>query len=121
MAAELLTDLSRATDANGNPLPGAKWYFYATGTTTPMTTYANAALSVEHSNPVVADGGGKFPAIYFDGAIQYRAVLKDANDVTIPNSDIDPVNLGSGVALSDVFDDGLWNPAAPLIDDGAWG
>lgn len=121
MGAELLTDLSRATDANGNPLPGAKWYFYATGTTTPMTVYTNAALSIEHANPVVADGGGKFPAIYFDSAAQYRAVLKDANDNPIPNSDIDPVNLGGGAAGSEVIDDGLWNPASPLIDDGDWG
>ena len=46
MAAELLTDASRALDANGNPFSGAKWYFYATGTLTPQAVYADAGLSV---------------------------------------------------------------------------
>lgn len=121
MAAELLTDLSRATDANGNPLPGARWYFYASGTTTPMTVYANAALSIDHPHPVVADAGGRFPAIYFNSAVQYRGVLKDGNDATLTNGDIDPINTGGGAAIAEILDDGLWNPDAPLIDDGAWG
>ena len=73
MAAELLTDLSRATDSNANPLSGARWFFYATGTTTPQATYTTAALSVAHPNPVVADAGGQFPAIYFDSSLVYRS------------------------------------------------
>lgn len=92
MAAELLTDLSRATDANSSPLPGAEWYFYATGTTTPQSVYTTAALSVEHANPVVADSGGQFAPIYFNAGLQYRGVLKTAGGVTL--KDIDPINMG---------------------------
>lgn len=92
MAAELLTDLSRATDANSNPLAGAKWYFYATGTTTPLSVYTTAALNVAHANPVVADSGGQFAPIYFDAEQIYRGVLKTAAGATL--RDIDPINPG---------------------------
>lgn len=93
MAAELLTDASRALDANANPFAGAKWYFYATGTLTPQSVYTTAALSVAHANPVVADAGGKFPPIYFDASLQYRGILEnDSGTTTI--YDIDPINSG---------------------------
>ena len=97
MSAELLTDASRALDANASPLSGAKWYFYVTATTTPQSVYTTAALNIAHSNPVVADAGGKFAPIYFDGEISYRGVLKDADDNTI--QDIDPINPALGAIL----------------------
>lgn len=94
MAAELLTDASRATDANSTPYSGAKWYFYATGGLTPQSVYTSASLATPHANPVVADAGGLFAPIYFDSALQYRGVLKDASGaVTI--HDIDPINAGA--------------------------
>ena len=89
--AELLTDASRALDANASPLSGALWYFYATGTTTPQAVYTTAALNVAHANPVVADAGGKFAPIYFDSELSYRGILKTAAGA--PVQDIDPINL----------------------------
>jgi hypothetical protein len=80
----------RATDANGNNLPGALLYFYRSGTTTPATVYSSNSLNTALSNPVVADSGGMFPNIFLDDAVLYRAVLKTAGGVTI--KDIDPVN-----------------------------
>ena len=94
MAAELLTDASRALDANGNPFSGAKWYFYATGTLTPQSVYTTAALSVPHANPVVADSGGKFAPIYLDASLQYRGILENASGTTTIY-DIDPINDGT--------------------------
>lgn len=91
MAAALLTDLSRATDPNGSPLSGAKYYFYATGTSTPLSVYTTAALTTPHSNPVVADAGGKFPPIFLDLDALYRGVLKSA-DSALTIYDIDPIN-----------------------------
>lgn len=93
MAAELLTDASRALDANANPYSGAKWFFYQSGTSTPQSVYTTSALNTTHSNPVEADAGGKFAPIYFDTTLQYRGVLKSADEVTTIY-DIDPINSG---------------------------
>lgn len=93
MAAERLTDLPRATDSNSDPLSGAQWFFYATGTLTPQSVYTTSALSVAHPNPVVADAGGQFAPIYFDASLEYRGILKDADGTTI--RDIDPINAGT--------------------------
>jgi hypothetical protein len=87
----------RALDANGNPISGATWTFYLSGTTTLTPVYTSNALSTALSNPVVADSGGKFANIFLDNAISYRAVLKDSGGSTI--KDIDPVN-GSGTNLA---------------------
>lgn len=98
MAAEILSDLSRATDSNSSPLAGAGWYFYVTETLTPLPTYTTAALTIEHEHPVVADAGGLFPAIYFDASKQYRGILRDAGGSTL--RDIDPINGGVVASLS---------------------
>ncbi len=93
MAAEILSDVSRAADANNSPYSGAKWFFYDTGTTTPVTTYTDAALTTAHANPVVADSGGEFAPIYFDAGSQYRGILKNS-DESVTLKDIDPINTG---------------------------
>jgi hypothetical protein len=89
-----------ATDANNLALSGAKWYFYVTGTTTPTSVYTTSALSVAHANPVVADSGGSFAPIYLDPAVTYRAILKTALGVTVPNGDIDPYSPGVGITAT---------------------
>ena len=93
MAAELLTDASRATDSNSNPYAGATWNFYATGTLTPQAVYADAGLAVSLGSVVTADAGGKFVPIYFNAALLYRGILKSA-DGAVTIYDIDPVNSG---------------------------
>lgn len=96
MAAELFTLSSRALDANGNTLAGAQLAFYVTGTSTPATVYSSSALTTPLTNPVTADSGGLFPAIYLDPGVTYRAILKSSAGVTL--SDIDPI--GSTLASS---------------------
>ena len=93
MAAELLTDASRALDANGNPFSGAKWYFYATGTLTPQAVYADAGLNTSLGAVVTADAGGRFVPIYLDSALRYRGILENATGTTTIY-DIDPINSG---------------------------
>lgn len=91
--AELFTLPARATDSNNATLSGAKLYFYATGTTTPQAVYSSGAMDTPLSNPVEADSGGKFPAIYLDPALTYRGVCKSA-DGSQTIYDIDPVGSG---------------------------
>ncbi len=100
MAAELFIPPSKALDANANPYAGAKWFFYATSTTTPQTVYTTALRNVAHANPVVADSSGKFANIFFDPALIYRGVLKNA-DESVTLHDIDPVNNGLISLLAD--------------------
>lgn len=68
----------------GAILPGAKLYFFQTGTSTPQNVYQDFNLTVAHSQPVVADGAGVFAKIYLDGgAPSYRVRLTDANEVQL--------------------------------------
>lgn len=83
----------RATDANGRPLPGAELYFYESGTLDPADVYTTDDLDTAHSNPVEANSGGLFPAIYLDPDVAYRAVLKTAAGVEV--QDIDPYDATS--------------------------
>jgi hypothetical protein len=118
MAAELLPMLGRATDAADMVMPGAKWHFYDTGTTTPRSVFTTAELNVAHANPVVADSAGKFAPIYFDSDHIYRGVLKSSNGATTI-FDIDPINLelANSLAKPDGADLIGWTPAsgAPAI------
>lgn len=77
-------------DAQGDPHPGATLTFYAAGTTTPQPVYTTSALTTPHPNPVTANSAGQFPAIYYDDALQYRALLRDATGVLL--YDIDLIN-----------------------------
>jgi hypothetical protein len=85
---------SRATDANANALSGAVWHFYTTGTTNPAAVYTSAALNVAHGPSVTADAGGKFPNIFLDPAVTYRAILKTAGGSVL--LDVDPYDKAVG-------------------------
>ena len=86
--------------ANGRIASGAKAYFYAAGTTTPLTVFSDNALAVPRTQPVVAASTGIFPNIYLPYG-NYRVRVTDA----------------SGVVISD--SDGIANPAPP--DSGGGG
>lgn len=57
--------------------PGAKLYVYVPGTTTLRPVYSTSSLTTQLSNPVIADGAGKWPDIYLDGALTYKIVITD--------------------------------------------
>ncbi len=64
-------DQRRLIDTNGIA-DGASIYFYTTGTLTPAPVYTTAALSVEHSAPIVVAAGAAVPDIWLDSAVTYR-------------------------------------------------
>lgn len=72
-------------DNNGNPLSGGKLWSYEAGTTTPQTTYTNAAGSVAHTNPIVLDSAGRVPGgqIWITAGQNYKFVLMSSTDVQI--------------------------------------
>lgn len=71
-----------APSPTGAPLDGAKLYFFLSGTSEPLDTFADQALSQPNTNPVIADGAGIFPAIFLDPASAYKAVLTDKDGAT---------------------------------------
>lgn len=96
--AEFLAGLSAARGANSSPLSGVKWYFYASGTTTPQSVFATIMLDATRTNPVAADSGGRFAPIHFDASLVYRGILKTATGTTL--RDVDPIDAGLIAQLS---------------------
>jgi hypothetical protein len=89
MADQVTFNALRALDADGNPVAGAKAYFYETGTTTPVTVYTDTALSVAAASPLVADANGYFDQVFYNGAVSLKVVVDDADDVELFT--LDPV------------------------------
>lgn len=73
----------------GTPYSAAKLYTYRATTTTPLDVYTTSALDTEHTNPVVADANGIFPAIYVNPASGYnlKVILTTSADAEIYTED----------------------------------
>ena len=76
-------------DNSGNVLTGGKIYTYAAGTTTPAATYTSNTGVTFHSNPIILDAAGRVPGgeIWLTDSVQYKFVVKDANEVLIGTYD----------------------------------
>lgn len=93
---------ARLTDNSGVTYPGAKIYFYATGTATLQAAYSDVTLATPLSNPVICDAGGKPPTIYLDPTKTYR-VKATNTDGSVTVYDIDPVAANTLDASSITF------------------
>lgn len=71
----------------GFPQAGALLYFYTTATSTPKNTYSDSALTIPNANPVVADAGGVWPAIYLSQDVNYRVTARTALGTLIYTQD----------------------------------
>lgn len=81
-----------AVDSNGVPRAGAKLYVYAAGTSTPVTVFQDAELTVLHASPIIANTDGLFPPIYTDGTLgDIKINLTTAADVQVPGYPIDNI------------------------------
>lgn len=88
--------LARQLSISGAILPGWTATFYLSETTTPAAIYEDGAMENAHTNPVEADADGHMPPIYLDPDVTYRVIIKDANGVTVPDGDIDPIDVSRG-------------------------
>lgn len=106
-----LLTLPRSFQVNsaGAPYGLAKLYTYRAGTTTNLQTYKTSSLGggASHTNPIVADANGLFPAIYIDTDSGYdlRVILKTSADVTIYDEDNIPRSTTS--LLASTFADSI--------------
>jgi hypothetical protein len=87
----------QAATINAIAEPGASLTFYQTGTTTKLPIYTTALLSTELSNPVRANGAGRFADIYLDNTQTYRLIIKDRNGTVL--DDFDPYTPGTVIGF----------------------
>lgn len=97
------TPFQTVLDSSGNPVSGAQISFFAAGTSTPLTVYSDAALTVPLSNPVIADSAGRYVA--YMGPVSAKVITADAAGVTIRSVDpVASVAVGAGgTGLGQVF------------------
>jgi hypothetical protein len=113
MASSFKSPILQAIDQNGNPVPGAKLFAFASGTTTPVVIYSNQSLTTPLPNPLIANARGYFASaggivqnIWWDGqALRLRLTDPDDNVIW----EIDDYSAASGV-----------DPAANINVTGIW-
>lgn len=75
-------------DNNGDPLSGGLLYTYASGTTTPATTWTSISGAVANTNPIVLDAAGRTPnEMWLITGSTYKFVLKTSTGITIGTYD----------------------------------
>lgn len=83
-------------DQNGKPIVGAKAYFYAAATTTPITVYRDYGLTTQHPNPLETDGFGRFPPVFLNEDDDfYRVRVTTPGGSVLYDSDTIPI-IGPG-------------------------
>jgi len=106
MATLFQPSLQRATDDNGDPINGAKMYFYEAGSTTPLAYYTDADGTTEGTNPLVSDADGIFAPAFLGGVTHYRVVLKN-NSGSVTYWDVDDITGSGSEPLPSVKDYGV--------------
>lgn len=102
MAVQVLPAPARVFSSIAGLLPGARAYFYESGTSTLETVYSDEALTVPHDSPVDANAAGVFPQVFHSGAPALKCVITDSSGNTVYT--IDPVittSLGSAASEID--------------------
>ena len=90
-------------DITGGPVAGARLYFYENNTTDLQSVYTSAALTVAHTNPVIANAAGVFPSIFADLDALYSVSIRTADDVPIGGlRDVDNVQASVALAFADI-------------------
>lgn len=112
MAVQILFTPSRVFSVNATLEPGARAFFYESGTTTPETVYSNEALSTAHPTPLVADATGTFAQVFHSGSPALRCRIYDDDGVLL--HDVDPV---SATAIGAAAEDTTFSPTADNPSD----
>lgn len=104
MTAQLLPSaLVQFVDANGNPYAGGSITTYVPGTTTPVSTWKDAAQTTLNTNPIVLDVAGR---AQIWSASSIRTILKDALSNTVWDQVAAPstlLSLGVSAAMQPVI------------------
>ena len=90
--------LFKIIDANGDPVPGGKVYFYEPGTSTAKDTYDAEDGLTPNANPVILDANGD-AEIWGSG--KYKMNVLTAADVQVPGYPIDNVSFSPASTHTD--------------------
>lgn len=97
-------DRFQAVDTNGNPLTGAKLFFYAAGSSTKQNTYTTSAGSIANSNPLTLNSLGRpTTEIWLTEGQTYKVGLAAADESDPPSTfiwqedNVSGVNDGTGL------------------------
>src|SRR5688500_9557484 len=105
MGFPLINPFLQFFDNSGNPLSGGKLFSYVIGTSTKKTTWSNADLSIQNTNPIILDDAGRCSIALTDGE-QYKCVLCPADDTDPPTNPIatwDKVKSPQSLTLANLF------------------
>ncbi len=127
MAQRFVLPFQTTFDRLGVVAPGSQFYFYTSGTSSPLDTYADKALTTPNTNPVVADSAGLLPDIWLQPA-NYKVVAKTSADVELWTADpVDGANvanntsiIATGTTTGRILEDRFAEQINPY-DDGATG
>lgn len=86
MANRFSSPSQQFVNSAGAPYSGGKLNFYASGTSTPLNTYSDSALSIANANPVVLDSAGRSGDIFLQ-VLAYKVVLTDSANAQIWTAD----------------------------------
>ena len=99
--------MPRALDANGDPVAGAKAYFYQKGSVTPLVVFTDAKLTVPVTT-ATADAAGAFSAIYTSAPLKID--IHGADETSLPGFPSDdwyttnPIGVGAGsISFAPIF------------------
>lgn len=95
MAGRFINPLPQFSDSTPAMYAGAKLFFYASGTSTKLSTYTTKALAVANTNPIVLNSAGRPSVDIFLQDLEYKVVLAPSTDTDPPTSPIwtaDPVS-----------------------------
>ena len=98
-----LIDFAPVRILTTNALPGVGYQarFFLSGTTTPVTTYTDEALTIAHPVPLLADAAGVFATVWGATGSPIKAVIADADGATVYT--VDPVqSISSASGAADV-------------------
>jgi len=84
----------RALNDNGDPISGAKLYLYESGTTTPIVSYSDSAMTISHTSPVVANSVGVFPSIYTANT-SCKIDIETSNGVSLSGFPVDNIIINA--------------------------
>ncbi|PPC95243.1 MAG: hypothetical protein CTY33_00365 [Methylotenera sp.] len=83
---------------NGIPANGAKLFFYAAGSSTKQTTYADEAGLIPQTNPIILDSRGEpSQPIWLTEGLSYKVVFTASTDSDPPASPIWDIDDVTGV------------------------
>jgi len=87
MANRFFNPNEQFVDSTGLPYAGGSLAFYASGTSTPLNTYSDSALTIANTNPVVLNSDGYPTTAVFLQNLAYKVVLSDVNSNVIWTAD----------------------------------